>query len=46
MTERAHIKRHLEIVLANAADMFKVVALGVSRQVDGDEAFLVGQEFR
>ena len=33
MTGKAYIKRHLESVLASAADTFKVVILGGSRQV-------------
>lgn len=33
MTDKNYIKRHLESVLANAAETFKVVILGGSRQV-------------
>jgi len=49
MIEREYIKRHLESVLANAAETFKVVILGGSRQVGKStlmKHFLSGKSVR
>lgn len=49
MSEEIYINRHLESVLANAAETFKVVVLGGSRQVGKStlmKRFLAGKEVR